>query len=188
MKPSSTTTTSRPPHFLFPDPEFAETLHRYDTATEGEERLALAELARQQISVPDGGPELRAWLRWLLQRVQNKKTKRAYTQADIGREAGDASGATVSRVFMAELPGGDLSDRVRKVTADVLDLRVGIIWKPTAVCAECGSPLHADGPDTRGDHGRAAVRRPSSAHVSRTAGGQKRARQNRRRSRSTERG
>jgi hypothetical protein len=190
-KASSTPTPiGRPPHFLFPDPEVRAYLDRIaaaEEASEAETRAIEVAGLRQHLNVPEGGPELRAWLRWLLQRVPHKKTGRAYTQADIGREAGDASGATVSRVFQAELPGGGLSDAVRKVTAAVLQLPVDVIWLPAAVCAECGSPLHKGDPDTRGGHGRRAVQRSPSVELSRAANHKVGARQARRRSRTPRR-
>src|SRR5215472_13114012 len=106
-KPSSTD-AAHAPHFLFPDPEVGAALARFEAAS-GEARAVEADLLRQLLGIPPGGARLRTWLRFQLQQVPNKKTGRTYTQADIARMAGDVAGATVSRVFQGELPGGDLS-------------------------------------------------------------------------------
>ncbi|HEY7195508.1 MAG TPA: hypothetical protein VH439_17325 [Gemmatimonadales bacterium] len=132
---------------LFHSPEIVEALERIEAAPP-DERLARIDVARHLIDVPGPGPELRAWIRWCLQRITNKATGRVWTQADIGREAGDASGATVSRVFMGELPRGELADKVRSVSARVLGLPIDVIWRPT-LCPECGNPLPHGDHDTR---------------------------------------
>jgi hypothetical protein len=132
---------------LFHSPEIVAALERIEAAPP-EERMARIDAARELIDVPGAGPELRAWIRWCLQRITNKATGRVWTQADIGREAGDASGATVSRVFMGELPRGELADKVRAVTARVLGIPGEVIWRPT-LCPECGNPLPHGDHDTR---------------------------------------
>lgn len=132
---------------LFDDPEVVAALEAIEAA-EPPDRLAAIERARQLIDVPENGVELRAWLRYNLQRVPNKKTGKPWNQADVGREAGDASGATVSRVFVGELPSGKTSDKVRQLTADILGIPVDVIWKPAEVCPACGNPLSPGDLDT----------------------------------------
>lgn len=120
------------------DPGLAAEL---EAATDPAERMAVIEKIRRELDVPDAGPELRNWIAYHLKRVTNPETGRGWNQADVARKAGEASGPTVSRVLLGELPTGRTSTRIREVASMVLGLPVEVIWKPSDICAECGAPL-----------------------------------------------
>lgn len=86
---------------------------------------------RARLGIPDSGDDLRSWLRYQLQRVDNPKTGRKYTQADIARRV-KATEGTVSKVFRDVGTGlnGRMYERVRLATADVLGIDARIIWPP----------------------------------------------------------
>ncbi|HEY7235482.1 MAG TPA: hypothetical protein VH539_15110 [Gemmatimonadaceae bacterium] len=169
-------------HPLFIHPDLPAALEKLEHAATPADRTAVIQEIRALVNVPDGGVALRSWLRYHLQNTINRSTGKLWNQADIGREAGDASGATVSRVFMGELQSGKLSDAIRRVTAKILGLPQEVIWKPAELCPECGTPLRNGGHDTGDDTSRGAVRWSPKPNAERTRHRRGRTQKSRRRS------
>lgn len=84
---------------------------------------------RARLGIPESGDGLRSWLRYKLQQIDNPKTGRKYTQADIARKT-KATEGTVSKVFRDIGTGlnGRMYERIRLVTAEILGIDARIIW------------------------------------------------------------
>lgn len=70
--------------------------------------------------VPVDGDDRRAWIRFELQNIRNPETGRRFTQADIAREA-HATDSTVSLVFSGKRSNGPKIDKIRRITARILN-------------------------------------------------------------------
>lgn len=104
-------------------------------------RAAALEQIRRDLGIPAGGHELRAWIRYNLQLVTHPKTGRPWTQADVGRLAGESSPTRVSRTLLGGFSRGRRAIRIREVVAEVLGLPVDAVFPPAPACDKCGQPL-----------------------------------------------